>query len=351
MTTSNKGIKISSVEIAEGIRNDVRSLIGKHFSEGGPKLVGFLANNDPGAKAYALWTKKACEQDGIIFELRTLDKLELEKALYEANADPSVHGIMIYYPCFGGSHPCFFGPSMDDYLRDSIPKEKDVEGLCYTYRMNMYRNQRVLSDKVNLDTSTQKEKPYKSLLPCTPLAVVKILEYLQVYDKTLPVGNRLEDVTITVVNRSEIVGRPLAAMLANDGAEVYSVDIDSIFRLTRGKLHETTESVEMAAKKSSVIITGVPVKSYRFNTEWIQPNTTFINISSFKNVCKKSLLAIEGVKYVPLVGKVTVAVLERNLLRLYENFHQVTTNNNTDSSEGGVSGDSGDSNKDGETKC
>jgi hypothetical protein len=30
---------------------------------------------------------------------------------------------------------------------------------------------------------------------------------------------------------------------------------------------------------------------------------------------------IPGVKYVPLVGKVTVAMLERNLMRLFENYH------------------------------
>jgi methylenetetrahydrofolate dehydrogenase (NAD+) len=33
------------------------------------------------------------------------------------------------------------------------------------------------------------------------------------------------------------------------------------------------------------------------------------------------LLKIPGVVYVPLVGKVTVAMLERNLMRLYEQFH------------------------------
>ena len=148
----------------------------------------------------------------------------------------------------------------------------------------------------------------------------------------------MKGVTVTVVNRSEIVGRPLAAMLANDGAEVYSVDIDSIFRLTRGKLHETEETVESAAKKSNVIVTGVPVKTYRFNTNWVNPNTTFINISSYKNVDKAALLAIEGVQYVPLVGKVTVAMLERNLLRLYENFH---SNTGAGEGEGGGGGRDG----------
>mgnify|MGYP006107420605 FL=1 len=332
---ASPGTKISSVAIAKKYRTRISETIANKQLQGkGPKLVGFLANDDQAARSYALWTKKACEADGISFELREVSKLDLEHALYQANADPDVHGIMIYYPCFGGNAPCFFGPSMDDYLRDSIAPEKDVEGLCYTYRMNMYRNRRWLNEAHKKNVT----QPHKCLLPCTPLAVVKILQHLNVYNTNLPQGDRLKGVTVTVVNRSEIVGRPLAAMFANDGAEVYSVDIDSIFRLTRGKLHETEETVESAAKKSNVIVTGVPVKTYRFNTNWVNPNTTFINISSYKNVDKAALLAIEGVQYVPLVGKVTVAMLERNLLRLYENFH---SNTGAGEGEGGGGGRDG----------
>jgi hypothetical protein len=44
-------------------------------------------------------------------------------------------------------------------------------------------------------------------------------------------------------------------------------------------------------------------------------------VASFKNVDEESLLTVPGVVYVPMVGKVTVAMLERNLMRLYENFH------------------------------
>lgn len=81
--------------------------------------------------AIVQWTGKACEGDGIKFEVRNVDKLELEDKLKECIADPKIHGIMIYYPCFGLA-PSFYGGSMDDYLRDSIPVEKDVEGLCDT---------------------------------------------------------------------------------------------------------------------------------------------------------------------------------------------------------------------------
>jgi methylenetetrahydrofolate dehydrogenase (NAD+) len=76
-----------------------------------------------------------------------------------------------------------------------------------------------------------------------------------------------------------------------------------------------------AILQSSVIVTGVPTKAYRLPTEWIQNNSTVVNVASFKNVDEEALLKIPGVVYVPMVGKVTVAMLERNLMRLYEQFH------------------------------
>ena len=95
------GTKISSVSIAKPFRDAIKRAISEKYGGVGPKLVGFLANDDPAARSYAQWTKKACEADGIRFEIRNVAKTELEDALYAANDDPDVHGIMIYYPCFG----------------------------------------------------------------------------------------------------------------------------------------------------------------------------------------------------------------------------------------------------------
>jgi methylenetetrahydrofolate dehydrogenase (NAD+) len=135
----------------------------------------------------------------------------------------------------------------------------------------------------------------------------------------------MEGQIVTIINRSEIVGRPLAAMLANDGAQVYSVDVDSIYLLlgSAGRMHacDPTDTVESCIRKSTIIVTGVPSKSYRLPIEWIQPNTAVINVSSYKNVHELALATIPGVVYAPMVGKVTVAMLERNLMRLYHNFH------------------------------
>lgn len=188
------------------------------MKEGGrstPLLVGFLASEDEGGAVYARMTKRACEKNGLGFDLRVVDRVVLEAGVMAANADPAVHGIIIYYPVFGGA--------IDDYLRDVVSVEKDVEGLHHRYRYAMYHNIRTL-DNAGLGGQLPGSADLKCILPCTPLAVVKILESLEAYDASKLVGRQLVGRTAIVYNRSEVVGRPLAAMLANDGALVYSVD-------------------------------------------------------------------------------------------------------------------------------
>lgn len=310
------GTKIDAGSIAKPFREDVKASVIRLKASGieAPLLVGLLANKDPAAKKYAEWTGKACRADGLRYELREIDDpIDVESELNKANDDPNVHGIIVYYPIFGQVES-FSGTSQDDYLRDSVSHKCDVEGLCHTYRSNLYRNVRFLDYPYNSK---------KCLLPCTALSVVKILEACPgCYDKTKVAGRQTEGKIVTVINRSEIVGRPLAAMLANDGADVYSVDIDTIYLFKGGRLRKVEdETVESLVRKSNIVVTGVPAKSYRLPTEWIQENTTVVNVASFKNVDEESLLKIKGVTYVPMVGKVTVAMLERNLMRLYENFH------------------------------
>lgn len=147
---------------------------------------------------------------------RQVSKEDLEEEIMKANSDKSVQGMMVYWPVFGNNQ--------DRYIQQIVSQEKDVEGLSHIYISNMYHNIRYLDE----------EKRVKSILPCTPLAIVKILEHIRVYNSTLSYGNRLYGRSICIVNRSEVVGRPLAALLANDGATVYSIDLDGIQKFTRG---------------------------------------------------------------------------------------------------------------------
>lgn len=297
--------------IAQVFNAEIKAEVEANIARGGqrPQLVGFLANDDSAAVMYARWTAKACEANGIAFELRRVDRVDLEAAVITANVDPSVNGIIIYYPVFGGQ--------IDDYLRDVISVEKDVEGLNHRYRYALYHNIRTLGE---IDGRFGAKK---CVLPCTPLAVLKILEAVGAYDKSRSVGQQLSGRTAVVFNRSEVVGRPLAAMLANDGAAVYSIDVSGMLRYTAGsvpgtiKVEETSVAQEEALKQADMVIAGVPSKAFVVKASSLKQGAIAVNFSQHQNFEKG---VEETCTLVPAIGKVTIAMLERNLLRLQANF-------------------------------
>ena len=338
-----------------------------------PKLVGILAKPNPPSIAYSEWTRKACEAVGIVFETwKTWDgdaeqtqsdkpeslqnfglEADVEDLILAANRDSSVDGIMVYYPIFGGRQ--------DTYLQQIVNPRKDVEGLNFYYCWNMYHNVRwIKPNELGSAPGTASEGQLqgasdvaengesvppgfsKSILPCTPLAVVKCLEAIGVYDSKLPYGDRLYGKTISVINRSEVVGRPLAALLANDGARVFSIDIDSIVEFNK-RVDEKEESnksqkviqahkensaarlrsshvvrpcpysePEPCIRESDVVVGCVPSASYKVPTAWIKEGAVCVNFSSEKNFEKD--VRSRAAAYLPAVGKMTVSMLQRNLL-------------------------------------
>jgi methylenetetrahydrofolate dehydrogenase (NAD+) len=119
-------------------------------------------------------------------------------------------------------------------------------------------------------------------------------------------------------------------MLANDGAKVYSIDVNGVQLFTRGsgielkahKVEDISETTEQVIPQCDVVITGVPTPNYKLPTSLLKEGVVAINFSSFKNFQDdiKSCASI----FVPSVGKVTVAMLERNLLRLHDYQHDLT---------------------------
>ncbi|KND95009.1 Methylenetetrahydrofolate dehydrogenase [NAD(+)] [Tolypocladium ophioglossoides CBS 100239] len=305
---------ITADTIAKGLLAEVKETLAKVQGPNGtePTLAAFLANGDPAAVKYAEWSKKTCEENGFKFDLRTVEKDLLEEEIMRANDDDQVDGTIVYYPIFPQN------PTHDQYVQETVELSKDVEGMRHKHLHNMYHNVRFLDPP---------ENKKKSILPCTPLAVVKILEYLQIYNPILASGNRLFGKTITVINRSEVNGRPLAALLANDGATVYSVDITGVQLFTRGQgikkpRHQVEDKEGWGLKDcvplSDVVIGGVPVESFKVPTELIRDGAVCINFSSYKNF-DGPVIKEKAAIYVPSVGKVTIAVLLRNLVRLVAN--------------------------------
>lgn len=97
---------------------------------------------------------------------------------------------------------------------------------------------------------------------------------------------------------SEVVGRPLAALLANDGARVFSVDIDSIQEYSRRvskpenatrKYHPhhvaslSTLTLSECLAISDVVVSAVPNANYKVKTSELKDGCVCLNIAVEKN--------------------------------------------------------------------
>lgn len=121
---------------------------------------------------------------------------------------------------------------------------------------------------------------------------------------------------MTIINRSEIAGRPLAALLAKEGALVYSVDKYNVQKFTKNDILDTDLEYTQVVPKSDIVITGVPDANYKLPSNLLKPGVIAINFSTHANF--ESDIASKASYFVPSVGKVTVAMLKRNLLKLYD---------------------------------
>ena len=269
-------------------------------------LVGFRTAEHAPAVTYADWTRRACEQIGIRFDLREVAADRAEAAVREASGDPSVHGILVYYP-IGGREP-------DAWLRELVDPRKDIEGLHSFWARCLYENRRFV------DAARTK----KAILPCTPMAILKLLDEAGVSR----IGERkpLAGVRACVFNRSEVVGFPLAAMMANDGAEVVSFDLDGALLFAPNDddgAHDTRATTigrAEALSRADVVITGVPDRAFPLvSAAELAPGAVCLSFSTVKNF-DDDVTEVARV-FVPRVGPMTVTMALRNTVRLYRNLN------------------------------
>ena len=355
------------------------------------KLVGITTSGgsnratiDADAEVYSDHISATFAEDGIMYELWRVptDPEKIEQAIYRAEEIPGVHGVLIFFPIFrevtpqrlaklvmytggggggggaalpGRAAEVAAGPvtpflpwggegeglyrnrrtgaryrTFDDYFRDMIPPTLDVEGLCHDYNARSMGEQ--ASGYIDRGAGAGEEEEDtdggRVVFPCTSLAVARILDACrQPGHNSSIVGSRLSGYTVTIVNRSEIFGRPLATMLANDGAHVYSADVESILRVERGgrtvRCEPSEIDLEGCVRRSSVLVTAVPDLSFQIDVDWIQPHSTVINVAREDNIDEVALLEanIEGLTYIPQVGQVTTALLAHNLVLLHKRYH------------------------------
>lgn len=366
--TSSTEDEISKIVDVSRLAHEMRLQVRNYSAKERVCMVGILAEG-PGrtdAETYSEMIQASFAQDGLDYSVYRCagDRPEaVEAVIREMNhCRPDVHGILAFYPIFQqstvagyaaattagagstylnpatGVHyrkappPYYLNPdtgvyykTVDDYLRDCVVPAKDVEGVCRDYKALWHR--RLFRARGDQNCRL----PNDVYIPCTVNAILKILEtfHLTKESGTTQSLQRWQGCTATVVNRSAILGRPLAALLALEGATVYSVDENSIIQFqSGGRTRRCSKELTLndCLRQSSVVVTAVPDKEFRLDCNAIADHTTVIDVSEHSNVDHETLLQKRGIRLIPSVGKVTVATLEQNLIRLHRQQQQLLSN-------------------------
>jgi methylenetetrahydrofolate dehydrogenase (NADP+) / methenyltetrahydrofolate cyclohydrolase len=157
-----------------------------------PKLVVVLVGANPASQVYVRNKIKACADCGMASELIELGAATTEKELLATidrlNSDNSVSGILVQLP---------LPPQLNSHtVIEAIAAEKDVDGFH-------------VSNAGALMLGAPNFKP------CTPYGVMKMLEWVQAQG-----GPALRGAEAVIVGASNIVGKPQAMLLLQEGATI-----------------------------------------------------------------------------------------------------------------------------------
>ena len=193
--------------------------------------------------------------------------------LHGLNADPNVNGILLQLP----TPPQVDGPA----LTEEIAPEKDVDGLTPISTGLLAKNR-------------------PGLRPCTPLGIMELLRRHDV---------ALEGAEAVVVGRSDLVGKPISALLLQANATVTTA-------------HSRTKNLPEVCARADILVAAVGV-AHLIKGDWVKPGAVVIDVGmnradgkltgdvEFESARDRARL----ITPVPGgVGPMTIAMLMRNTL-------------------------------------
>jgi len=254
-----------------------------------PGLAVILVGSDPASSAYVNMKKKACDRVGfysVTHEMPTeISQETIENTITMMNQNPSIDGILIQLP---------LPPQIDTTkILELVDPSKDVDGF-HPYNVG------------RLTTGLD------GFVPCTPLGV---MELLAEYDIDVKGKN------CVVVGASNIVGKPMSALLLNADA---TVEICHIF----------TDDLKKHTLNADVLLVGVGVINL-ITEDMIKEDAIIIDIGinraengklvgdvDFENVSKKCsyITPVPGG-----VGPMTISMLLSNTLKAAKINHKVNS--------------------------
>ena len=204
--------KAIAADVREQVARDVEAFVAAHGRP--PGLSTIIVGDDPASEIYVGLKRKACAKAGIADFHRhlpaTSSQDEVAALIGELAEDSDVSGILLQLPVPDGLD----GVS----LTGMIPPEKDVDGLTSV-------------------SAGRLSQGAPGLRPCTPLGVMELLDCHEV---------PLEGAEVVVVGRSNLFGKPVAALLLARNATVT-------------QCHSRTRDLAAVCARADVLIAAVGV--------------------------------------------------------------------------------------------
>jgi len=274
------GIKIDGKVIAQSVKDRVKKAVEELKSQGiSPCLATILVGDNPASATYVRNKHMACEEIGIITKDHKLDanisQTQLNEIIENLNNDSSVHGILIQLP---------LPEQLDEFATISrISPLKDVDGLT----------------PHNAGLLTMKKA---ALVACTPSGIMEMFDYH---------GIDLDGKNVVLVNRSNLVGKPLYHLLLEKNATVVTC-------------HSRTKNLTDLCQAADIVITAIGDRNkFTLTPEMIKEGAIVIDVgisrfheklvgdSDFDQIIQKASFATP----VPGgVGPMTVAMLLKNTI-------------------------------------
>lgn len=244
-----------------------------------PALAMVRLGENPGDISYEKSIIKNCESLGIrsrvVGEKDSIGTKELVETIEKLNNDNDISGILIFRP---------LPKEIDEVkINNAIDPNKDVDCM---HPLNL--------EKVF-------EGDMTGFVPCTPKSAMEILNYYDI---------ELEGKDVLVINRSMVVGKPLAMMLLEENATVTIA-------------HSRTKNLQEIAKRSDVVVTALG-KAKFLGEEYFTKDSIVIDVGVSLDDNKKisgdadydNLIGlVDMITPVPAgVGSVTTSILLRQVV-------------------------------------
>jgi len=227
---------IDGAALARRVRERVASEVAELKARGvTPGLSVVLVGDDPASAVYVHHKTKDCAEVGMRGEQirmpATTPQDELLTVIDRLNADPAVHGILVQMPV-----PKQIDPSA---VIARIAPEKDVDGF---HPVNVGKT--YIGDD-------------SGFAPCTPAGVMVMLR---------EAGVNLRGAEVVVIGRSNIVGKPMAALLVQPGVDA-----------TVTVCHSRTRDLAAHTRRADVIVAAIG--RARFVTgDMVKPGAVVIDV-------------------------------------------------------------------------